>query len=126
VSAFATVTLIALAGAMGTLLRYALGGWIQGASGGSFPWGTLGVNVLGCAAIGAVAAWTDRGGLAPPWRLVLQVGVLGGFTTYSSFGLETFRLLGAGESGRALAYVGATNVACLGAVWIVFRLFERA
>ncbi|MEP7027609.1 MAG: fluoride efflux transporter CrcB, partial [Candidatus Eisenbacteria bacterium] len=113
-------------GALGTLLRFALGGWIQGTSGGAFPWGTLVVNVAGCAAIGAVAAGADRGGIAPAFRSVLQVGLLGGFTTFSSFGLETFRLLAAGQSGRALAYLGATNAACVAAVWIAFRLFGRA
>lgn len=119
--------MIALGGALGTVLRYALGGWIQHASGGTFPWGTLLVNVAGCAAIGAVAAYVDRGGALPPaWRMTIQIGVLGGFTTFSGFGLETFRLLAAGDLGRALAYFAATNVGCIAAVWMVYRLMERA
>jgi CrcB protein len=122
-----TWMLVAAGGALGTLLRYALGGWIQHASGATFPWGTLLVNVAGCAAIGLVAAFVDRGGgLTPQWRMVIQVGVLGGFTTFSGFGLETFRLLADGDIGRALTYVGVTNMGCLTAVWIAFRLFERA
>ncbi|MEP7028073.1 MAG: fluoride efflux transporter CrcB [Candidatus Eisenbacteria bacterium] len=118
---------IALGGALGSLLRYAFGGWIQHASGGTFPWGTLAINVAGCAAIGALTAYADRGGLlSPAWRMALQVGVLGGFTTFSSFGLETFRLVSDGDFGRAAAYFGATNAAGFAAVWIAYRLMERA
>jgi CrcB protein len=119
--------MIALGGALGTVLRYALGGWIQHASGGTFPWGTLLVNVTGCAVIGAVAAFVDRGGGLPPaWRMTIQIGVLGGFTTFSGFGLETFRLLADGDLGRATAYFAATNAGCLAAVWLAYRLMERA
>ena len=122
-----TVLGIALGGAFGTLLRYGLGGWIQHASRGTFPWGTLCVNVAGCAAIGALAAYADRGGfLSPAWRLALQIGVLGGFTTFSSFSLETLRLVNDGDLGRAAAYFGATNAGCLLAVWAAFRVVERA
>ncbi len=118
---------VALGGALGTLLRYVLGGWIQHASGSTFPWGTLAVNVAGCAAIGVLAAYADRGGLlSPGWRIALQFGVLGGFTTYSAFSLETLRLVGSGDFGRAAAYFGATNLGCFAAVWIAYRLIERA
>jgi CrcB protein len=118
---------VALGGAGGTLLRYLLGGWVQHASGGTFPWGTLCVNVAGCAAIGALGAYADRGGLlSPAWRMALQVGVLGGFTTFSSFGLETFRLVSDGDLGRAAAYFGLTNAGCFVAVWVAYRLVEQA
>jgi CrcB protein len=118
---------IAVGGAAGTLLRWGLGGWIQHVSGGTFPWGTLLINVAGCAAIGALAAFTDRGGfMLPPWRMALQIGVLGGFTTYSTFGLETFRLVSAGDMGRAAAYFGLTSAGGFGAVWLAYRLVERA
>jgi len=118
---------IALGGALGTLLRWGIGGWVQHASGGTFPWGTLCINVAGCAVIGALAAFTDRGGLlSPAWRMALQVGVLGGFTTYSSFGLETFRLVSAGDLGRAAAYFGLTSTGGFAAVWLTYRLVERA
>jgi len=119
--------MIAAGGALGTILRYALGGWIQHASGGTFPWGTLLVNVAGCAVIGLVAAYVDRGGaLSPTWRMTIQIGVLGGFTTFSGFGLETFRLLAAGDLWRAGTYFTATNLGCLTAVWLAYRLMERA
>jgi CrcB protein len=119
--------MIALGGAIGTALRYLLGGWLQHAAGGTFPWSTLAINISGCAAIGALTAFADRGGqLTGSWRMVLQVGLLGGFTTYSAFGLETFRLLSAGDLGRAAAYLGATNAGCVAALWIAYRLIERA
>lgn len=118
---------IAVGGALGTLLRWGLGGWIQHVSGGTFPWGTLVINVAGCAALGALAAFTDRGGfVTPQWRMALQIGVLGGFTTYSTFGLETFRLVSAGDMGRAAAYFGLTSAGGFAAVWLTYRLVERA
>ena len=116
-----TFVLVALGGAAGSLARWGLGGWIHQATGPAFPWGTLAVNVIGCAAIGALAAWAPRLGVSEPWRIALQVGVLGGFTTFSSFGLETFRLASNGAPGRAAAYVVATNLACLAAVWLAVR-----
>ena len=116
-----TFLLVAAGGAAGSLARWGLGGWIQGTTGAAFPWGTLAVNVLGCAAIGALAAFAPRWGLPEPWRIGLQVGVLGGFTTFSSFGLETFRLASNGAPGRAALYVVATNLACLAAVWLAVR-----
>lgn len=119
--------MVVLGGAIGTLLRFGVGGWIHGATGGGFPWGTLLVNVSGCAAIGLVAGFAERAGALPAaWRTVIQVGVLGGYTTFSGFGLETFRLLQAGDPGRALAYVLATNVGCLAAVWLAYRIMEHA
>lgn len=118
---------IAIGGAAGTLVRWGLGGFIQHVSGGTFPWGTLVINVAGCAAIGALAAFTDRGGfLSPPWRMALQIGVLGGFTTYSTFGLETFRLVSAGDMSRAAAYFGLTSAGGFAAVWLAYRLVGRA
>jgi len=116
-----TFMLVALGGAAGSLARWGLSGGVRQATGLAFPWGTLAVNVIGCAAIGALAAWAPRWGLPEPWRVALQVGVLGGFTTFSSFGLETFRLAEGGAPGRAALYVVATNLACLAAVWLAVR-----
>ena len=117
---------VAVGGAVGTLLRFALGGWIQHASGGTFPWGTFVINVGGALAIGALAAYADRGGALPAaWRIALQVGVLGGFTTFSSFGLETFRLVQDGDWGRAALYVTGTNALGLVAVFAGYRWIER-
>jgi fluoride exporter len=109
-------------GAAGTLCRYALGGWIARATGGTFPWETCAINLLGCLAIGAIAALVDRGFVIPPaTRVAIMVGFLGGFTTFSSFGLESFRLLEDAQWGGALAYVLLTNVGGLAAVWAGYR-----
>jgi len=119
---------IAVGGACGALLRHGLGALVHRnfAPTGTFPWGTLAVNVVGCLAIGALAG-LDLRGLPLPYgaRLLLVVGLLGGFTTFSSFGIETFRMLHAGEFAPALLYVGLTNLAGLGAVALGFRIAGR-
>ena len=87
-----------------------MSGWVQRALQGSghFPVGTLSVNLLGCLAIGALAAWSEqRPGLPAELRLFAVIGLMGGFTTYSSFGLEAYTLLRDGESLSALGYVAA-------------------
>jgi CrcB protein len=117
--------LLAGCGALGTLCRYALGGWIARATGGTFPWETCAINLLGCLAIGVIAGAVDRGAMIPPvTRVAIMVGFLGGFTTFSSFGLESFRLLAGAEWGRALAYFGLTNVGGLVAVWAGYRALQ--
>jgi len=83
-----------------------------------FPWGTLLVNVTGCFAIGFLAALADeRGPLGPTGRLFWMVGVLGGFTTFSTFGYETFALAREGSHALALGNTLAQIVLGLGAVW---------
>ena len=82
-----------------------------------FPWGTLAVNAAGCFALGLVATLADeRGLLAPATRLFLVAGVLGGFTTFSTFGLETFRLLQEEQTAAALGNVLGSVVAGLAAL----------
>lgn len=92
------------AGGLGSVLRFALAGWVQDRSDGGFPWGTFAVNALGCLAIGLLAtAAEERSVLTPEVRIALLVGFLGGFTTFSTFGLETWRLLAGGEPAAAFA-----------------------
>jgi CrcB protein len=91
-----------LGGGAGSLLRYVVGGWVQGAAGAAFPWGTFVVNVSGCFAIGVLATWlTERTAATPELRTFLLIGVLGGYTTFSTFGIETWRLLESAEWLRA-------------------------
>lgn len=96
--------LVALGGASGALLRWGVGLALAPAPGAfpSFPWATLVVNLLGCACMGALAALT---GPKDDARLLLGTGVLGGFTTFSAFGLETLTLVRAGAQGLAAANV---------------------
>lgn len=105
--------LVALGGALGSALRYGLGAWVQGVLGPGFPYSTLVVNALGSFLIGLVLRLSLEGVLSGEARLFLAVGVLGGFTTFSSFSYETLALLQGGEAGRAFLYA-------LGSLLLVF------
>jgi CrcB protein len=107
---------ICLGGAVGTAGRYLLGDWLLRVAGPAFPWGTLAVNVLGSFLLGLVmqlALATDW--ISPTLRLTLSTGVLGGFTTYSSFNQETLRLLEGGSWLLAGANLAGTVAGCLAA-----------
>jgi len=112
------LTAIALGSALGGVLRYLVGAAVHVWLLRTFPWGTLTVNVLGCTAIGivwiALAARGEGGELA---RAFVIVGVLGGFTTFSSFSMETMLLLEQHGFARAGAYVLASVVLCLTGAW---------
>lgn len=100
-----------LGGGLGSLLRVALGGAIQSRADSPFPWGTLCVNLVGCFSIGLVATLANDRGLIPEnLRIFLVAGLLGGFTTFSAFGLETQRLFEGGAVAPALAYALASTV----------------
>ena len=105
---------IALGSAIGGMSRFALGTWIVERYGTAFPWHTLVINILGSGLIGLFAATVKP----MPWRQFLMVGICGGFTTFSSFSLETLTLLQEGHSARAFAYIGLSVGVCLGSVWI--------
>jgi len=104
--AFAAVkwVLLFLGGGIGASLRFALAAWVDQRAGIDFPWGTLAVNAAGCFAIGVLATVADEHRiLMPALRLFLVAGLLGGFTTFSTFGLETWQLLENGNLAAALA-----------------------
>jgi CrcB protein len=108
---------IFVGGGFGALLRYELGGAVQRSAGAFFPWGTLFVNASGCLAIGFLATLLEeRSLLGPSWRLFLLIGVLGGYTTFSSFGLETWRLVESGDWLRAAGNAGGSVAISLVAV----------
>ncbi|HEU4792231.1 MAG TPA: fluoride efflux transporter CrcB [Nitrolancea sp.] len=98
------ILLVAVGGAIGATARYLLGGWIQGWVGSSFPWGTLVINVSGSLIIGLVLGLVDRGALSSQTRLLLAVGVLGGYTTFSTFSYEGLQMLQSGSYGSLLVY----------------------
>jgi CrcB protein len=108
--------LLFVGGGLGATARFALGSWFLARGGEGFPWGTLAINWLGCLAIGVVAATMAALPHPPLLRLFLVTGLLGGFTTFSAFGLETFELLADGEGGRAFLYVAGSVVGGLAAV----------
>ena len=112
------IVLIGVAGLMGTLVRYWLSGWADERWGASFPAGTLIVNLLGCLAVGFLFQATEEKYLIDPvLRSAILVGFLGGFTTFSSFGIQTFNLLREGEIFLAGVNVAVSNVAGLILVW---------
>jgi CrcB protein len=105
---------IALFGALGCLARYFLSGWVHGLIGSALPYGTLVVNVIGAFLIGLVMEVGLRStAVSPELRIGLTIGFLGGFTTFSSFSYETFRLLEGAQLPQALANVLLSVVACL-------------
>jgi CrcB protein len=111
--------LISLGGVLGALARYGASGLVYRLLGPGFPYGTLAVNLAGCLAIGAVLYLTqDRPTLSVAARQLVAVGFLGSFTTFSTFGVETFALLRDGDFAAAALNVGASVLLGLGAVWL--------
>jgi len=105
------ILLIALFGAAGTLARYGLQGLVQIKMGSTFPYGTLVVNLTGCFLLGLIGQFTLNRIIVPPeWRMAIAIGFFGGYTTFSSFGWETAKMLEAGEWLWASTYVAASVV----------------
>jgi fluoride exporter len=112
---------VAIGGAIGSMMRYGLSGVVAHVTGGSFPYGTMFVNVTGAVLIGilaSLAAPESRFFLPVSARLFLMTGICGGYTTFSTFSLETFNLLRDGEFLPALANMLLSVVFCMIAVWI--------
>ncbi|MFO8153764.1 fluoride efflux transporter CrcB [Thioalkalivibrio sp.] len=105
---------IALGGALGSVLRFAMNEAVSARFGRAFPWGTLSINVIGSFLIGLLAVLLiERWDVSPALRLGLMVGVLGGFTTFSSFSLEVVNLAQNGALLRATLYVLASVSVCV-------------
>lgn len=114
---------VALGGALGSVLRYTAGGAVQRWNGSDWPIGTLAVNIAGSFIIGWLAQLIlARGIMAPQARLFVMVGVLGGFTTFSTFSLETLRLIQQGGWGPAAANVALSVAGGLIAAWAGFAV----
>ena len=109
---------IGFAGLAGTLARYWLSGFVARQYGETFPWGTLAVNLIGSFLAGAMYYVADeRFLISPTLRTIILIGFLGGFTTFSSYGLQTFTLLRDGEIGLATLNIAISNVLGLLLVW---------
>ncbi len=112
---------IMLGGALGTGARFWLSGIMSARYGDAFPFGTLLVNVSGCFLVGLVATALDPGGrfiASPSARQFFVVGVFGGYTTFSAFGLQTLELATRGDWLKAFINAGSSLVLCLLAVWL--------
>jgi CrcB protein len=117
------IILIGLAGFLGTVTRYWLSGWTARRFGETFPAGTLIVNLVGCFLAGLLFyLMFDRYLVNQTIRTVVIIGLLGGFTTFSSFGLQTFTLLRDGELGFALLNIAVSNLGGLLMVWCGYSL----
>ena len=117
-----TALWVALGGAIGSVLRFAVGTVVRGMPAlAGLPWATLGVNVTGSLAIGALAGLVAGGNdITPSMRAFVMVGVLGGYTTFSTFALEGVELLQGGSVMKAMLYASASVVLSIGAATLGF------
>ena len=124
---FKQILIVALGGAVGSVLRYKLGGFaLHHTQAWDFPVSTFGVNVIGCFVIGVLAALVEHHDLlSPSMRLILFTGLLGGFTTFSAFGYESVFLLRRGLISVAVGYVLLSVVCGLGAVFLGLKLIDQ-
>lgn len=117
---------IAAGGALGALLRYGFSTGTHHLMGKGFPYGTLLVNVLGSFIIGVVYVYmVERGELSEDWRAFIVIGLLGAFTTFSTFSFETINLVEAGEMLKAGLNILISVSLCLGACWIAMMLARQ-
>ena len=118
------ILLVGLGGFIGSVARYKLGGWILHLTvQEKFPFGTFAVNIAGCLVAGVLAGLVEKHELfSAETRLFLFTGLLGGFTTFSAFGLETMFLLRRGEPWVAAIYAGASVLLGVVAVWLGIKI----
>ncbi len=111
--------LIAIGGATGALARYGITGALHNAFGTQFPYGTLVVNMLGSFSLGIIYVLVEeKHWLGPEWRALIAIGLLGALTTFSTFSLETIKLLSSGAVIRALLNTMANLIFCLLLTWV--------
>ena len=113
------VLAIGIGGAIGSLLRFWMSTWVHSFAGRGFPYGTLTVNVLGCLVMGVLfVLFTERLSDNAVLRAGMLIGVLGGFTTFSSFSIETFNLIEQGAYIKAVSNMALSLVLCVGGTWL--------
>ena len=113
--------MVALGGALGTIARFWFAALMVAVAGPAFPWGTLIINIVGSFVIGIFSSWTQTGAfvhLSHNMALFTMIGICGGFTTFSSFSLQTLDLLRGKQLLRAVGYVVSSVVFCLFGVWV--------
>ncbi len=115
---------IFIGGGLGSLGRYGLSVWVNRLTGGAFPWATMGVNVLGCLLIGMFGGCAAHFGWGREVRLLLTVGLCGGFTTFSTFSNEALLLLRSGHYVWFALYAAGSLLLGLFGVWLGLRLAD--
>lgn len=121
-----TVLMIGAGSFLGGVGRYLISQWVQAKFLSSFPLGTLVVNVVGCFLIGIVFGLNSKYNVCQAWQLFLTTGILGGFTTYSAFSVETVGLMKQGQFGLAMSYVALSLLLGFGATfggWSLVKVF---
>jgi CrcB protein len=118
------IMLVGLGGLLGSIARYKAGGWVLHLTTlEKFPYSTFAVNVAGCFVVGVLAGLVEKHDyFAADTRLFLFTGVLGGFTTFSAFGLDALYLIRRGELLTAASYAGFSVIVGIAAVWLGFKL----
>ena len=115
--------LIAAGGATGALLRFWMSNGVSGVLGRGFPYGTMAVNIIGSFVMGFLFTWMmARGNMSPEGRSALTVGLLGAFTTFSTFSIETMNLVESGELSRAGINILLSVLLCLLGCWLGMML----
>ena len=110
---------IAAGGAVGSVLRFLMSSWVYSIAGRVFPYGTLAVNVVGSLLMGLLTVvLIERMSLGPEWRAAILLGVLGGFTTFSTFSIETLALIDTGEHLKAVSNMVLSLLLCVGGCWL--------
>lgn len=117
-----TLIYIAIGGAVGALLRYTVSGYTYKYLNGFLPWGTLAVNLIGCFAIGFLWNVFENIAYSPNTRALIFIGILGAFTTFSTFGLESFSLIKEGEIKFAVLNILVSNIAGIALVFIGYLI----
>jgi len=118
------VLLIGTGSFLGGSFRYLISQAVQGRFLSSYPYGTFAVNIIGCFIIGIIFAMSSKYNLSPEWRLFLATGICGGFTTFSSFSLETLAMLRDGQYLDSFLYIGSSIFLGLIAVYLGMTLFK--
>jgi CrcB protein len=116
---------IAAGGAIGALLRFWVSTGLYALLGREFPYGTLAVNVLGCLLMGFLSVFMLERFASVEWRSALLIGLLGAFTTFSTFSLETLNLIQGGEQIKALLNIFVSVLLCLLATWLGMQLARQ-
>lgn len=120
------IVAVAVGGAIGSVMRYGLSTWVHTLVGRVFPYGTLAVNVLGCLVMGVLfVLLVERTGGSPVWRAGLLIGVLGGFTTFSSFSIETYNLIEQGDWLKAMVNMALSLLLCIAGTWFGVTLARQ-
>ena len=115
---------VGLGSFIGGVARYLITLLIQNKFISTFPYGTLAVNIIGCFLIGIIYGLSDRGNVGAEWRIFLATGIMGGFTTFSSFSNDTVSMLRDAQYWQALSYIGTSVLVGIAATFVGISLIK--